>query len=442
MKITVIGTGYVGLVTGACLADAGNTVVCFDIDADKIENLKKGILPIYEPGLDQIVSRCANRGAIQFTTDIDYAASHGNIQIIAVGTPQQDNGSANLDYVFSAVKNIAESIDKNTIFVIKSTVPVGTGEKVKQLIHAVLETRRKNFDVSVISNPEFLREGDAIRDFKNPDRVILGGCDGWAMNLIHSLYEPFTDSSRPILHMDLQSSELSKYAANAMLATRISFMNELANMCEYIGADIESVRVGIGYDQRIGPHFLKAGIGYGGSCFPKDVKALIFAAKNDHKINLDLLNAVEKVNDHQKSILSKKVYAYFDRNIEGKFFGIWGLSFKPDTDDMREAPSLSVIKNLLHSGAMLRVYDPVAIDEAKKCLGDYLSQIVFCSSALEAATNVEALLLTTEWAEFKNFSLSELAKVMRNKIVFDGRNLWTREQMKSEGFLYYSIGRP
>lgn len=442
MNITIIGTGYVGLVTGACFADAGNCVVCVDLDNEKVEKLNSGLIPIHEPSLDIIIDRCLKRKTISFTTDLKSAIDHGDILVLAVGTPSSDDGSADLTFILNAAASIGDHINKKSIIITKSTVPVGTGDRIKSIINKKIIDRKLSVDFSVVSNPEFLREGDAIRDFKNPDRVVVGTGEKWAFLSLRKLYSPFISADRPILEMDLRSAELSKYAANAMLATRISFMNELSNLSKGLGANIELVRNSIGYDHRIGPQFLKPGCGYGGSCFPKDVKALIHAAAHDVHIDMKILQSVEDTNNSQKKLIPIEVNKYFNGQLSGKKIGVWGLSFKPDTDDIREAPSLTIIESLHDSGAIITAYDPVASLEAKSYLENNGVFINYSKSAEEAIVGVDALILTTEWSEFKLFGIDNLSKKLKGKVIFDGRNLWDLEEMYNAEVNYFSIGRP
>lgn len=442
MKVTVVGSGYVGLVTGACLADAGNEVVCLDVDKHKVAELNAGRVPIHEPTLDTLIERSFRRGLIKFTTDVDMAVQHGDIQLIAVGTPPDEDGSADLAYVLKAAENIGSRMQRRTVIITKSTVPVGTGDKVRATVQAALEKRGAKLEFAVVSNPEFLREGDAIRDFKQPDRVVIGTNEPWAMTLVGKLYEPFVSSERPIIEMDLRSAELAKYAANSMLATRISFMNELANLAEDLGADIEAVRIAIGADPRIGPQFLRPGCGYGGSCFPKDVSALIHTARKDAGRTLEILGAVERINEKQKSVLVDKIVRHFGSNIKGRRFAVWGLAFKPDTDDMREAPAVSVIEGLLERGAKVTAFDPVAMVEACRRLGTDRAGLGYADSAIAALADADALVLVTEWSEFRLVPAADIAANLRRPVVFDGRNIWNPKEMADAGVEYFPIGRP
>ena len=440
MKITVVGTGYVGLVTGACLAEMGNHVVCLDLDESKINRLNKGEIPIYEPGLGEIVKRNADAGRLQFTTDISWSVHHGTLQFIAVGTPPGEDGSADLQYVIAAARNIGREMSDFKLIIDKSTVPVGTADRVSDAVAAELEKRGVKLEYSVASNPEFLKEGAAVADFMSPDRIVVGTNDEKAEFLLRALYQPFVRNRDRILVMDRRSAEMTKYAANAMLATRISFMNELSRLAEKLGVDIELVRHGIGSDPRIGSYFLYPGCGYGGSCFPKDVKALSRTAQ-ESGLNLRLLEAVEQVNDEQKHVLVHKIVAKYGENLSGKTFAIWGLAFKPNTDDVREAPSFVVIEELLKRGATVKAFDPVAIAESKKHL-PASDRLYFASSTMDAATGVDALIIVTEWKEFRTPDFDELKKIMAAPVIFDGRNLYDPKFIASQGFWYHPIGRP
>ncbi len=439
MKVTVVGTGYVGLVTGACLSEMGNHVVCLDLDADKIRTLRGGELPIYEPGLQEIVQRNAAAGRLEFTTDVEHAVAHGTIQFIAVGTPPDEDGSADLQYVLAAARNIGKTMTDFKVVVDKSTVPVGTADKVKAAVQEELDRRGVKLDFAVVSNPEFLKEGAAVADFMRPDRVVVGAEDERAILLMRALYAPFIRNHDRMMVMDIRSAEFTKYAANAMLATRISFMNELALVAEKLGADIELVRQGIGSDPRIGYHFLYAGCGYGGSCFPKDVKALIRTAEEVGQ-PLRLLEAVEAVNDRQKQVLVGKIVDCYGENLSGKTFAVWGLAFKPNTDDMREAPSRVLIAELARRGAKIQAYDPVAVDEAKRVLG-HVERLSFAESARAALEGVDALVIVTEWKEFRTPDFEAMRDSLRDKRIFDGRNLYEPKLMKTLGFDYRGIGR-
>ena len=440
MKITVVGTGYVGLVSGACLAEMGNDVLCLDLDPEKIRILKEGGIPIHEPGLDQVVARNVAAGRLHFTTDVQEAVQFGTIQFIAVGTPPDEDGSADLQYVLSAAKAIGRHMTDYKVIVDKSTVPVGTADKVKAAVRAELDARGENIPYSVVSNPEFLKEGAAVDDFMRPDRIVVGAEDDQAIFLMKALYAPFQRNHEKLLIMDLRSAELTKYAANAMLATRISFMNELALLAETLGADIELVRHGIGSDPRIGYHFLYAGCGYGGSCFPKDVKALIkTGADSGH--NLRVLNAVEDANDAQKLVLVDKVVERFGEDLSGKHFAVWGLAFKPNTDDMREAPSRVIIAELFRRGATVTAYDPVAMPEARRVFGED-ARLVYAERPMQALDDADALLIVTEWKEFRSPDFDAIKTKLKSAIIFDGRNIFDPALPRKAGLTYLSIGRP
>jgi UDPglucose 6-dehydrogenase len=439
MKISIIGSGYVGLVTGACLAELGNQVMCMDVDENKIQRLKKGELPIYEPGLKEIVLRCMSDGRLVFTSDPVESAKFGDIQFIAVGTPPDEDGSADMQYVLAAAKNIGQNIIKYTVVVDKSTVPVGTAEKVKAVIDQSLLSRNESIAFSVVSNPEFLKEGVAIADFQKPDRIVIGSDDAKATELMHELYAPLLRNHDRMLVMDVKSAELTKYAANAMLATRISFMNELALLAEKLGADIEHVRKGIGSDIRIGYHFLYAGCGYGGSCFPKDVKALQQTAI-EHGQPLKVLSAVEEANEAQKYVLPARIKARFGADLTGKHFAIWGLAFKPNTDDVREATALVVIQELLDAGATVCAYDPVATEHVKIIFGQQNS-ISYAKTANDALLNADALIIVTEWKIFQAPDFDHIRRSLKTPVIFDGRNIFTPAVVRAEGFEYYPIGR-
>ena len=436
MKIAVVGTGYVGLVTGTCFAEVGINVVCVDIDVKKIENLKQGILPIYEPGLEEMVFKNVEKGRLKFSTDITESIQDADVAFIAVGTPPGEDGSADLKYVLAVATQIGANMNSYGVVVTKSTVPVGTALKVKNAVQQALDKRSVNIAFDVASNPEFLKEGAAIDDFLKPDRIVIGVESEKAEDIMRKLYKPFVLNGHPIIFMDVPSAEMTKYAANSMLATKISFMNDIANLCEIMGADVNMVRKGIGSDARIGNKFIYPGIGYGGSCFPKDVKALIkTAAENGY--NMQILEAVENVNNAQKSILFNKLTAHFGINLSGKIFAIWGLSFKPKTDDMREAPSLVIIEKLLKAGASVIAYDPVAMHEAKRILGDTIS---YCTDMYDTLNNTDALLIVTEWPEFRVPNYTEVDKRLNAKIIFDGRNIFDASDMKKMGYAYYCIG--
>jgi len=440
MKITVFGSGYVGLVTGACLADVGNHVICMDIDADKVAKLQQGVIPIFEPGLDAMVKENQAAGRLKFTTDVKEAVAHGVFQFIAVGTPPDEDGSADLRYVLAVAESIAEHMTEYRVVIDKSTVPVGTADRVKAKIADVLARRGEQIEFDVVSNPEFLKEGAALNDFMRPDRIIIGADNPRTAELLKAMYAPFNRSHERIITMDVRSAELTKYAANAMLATKISFMNELANLAEYLGADIEQVRQGIGSDSRIGYSFIYPGCGYGGSCFPKDVKALERTAK-EQGYHAELLNAVENVNNRQKNRLFDKISAHYQGKLEGKVIALWGLAFKPDTDDMREAPSRVVIDGLCRAGATVRAYDPEALDEAQRIYGDHPG-LQLCTSPVAALDQADALVIVTEWKEFRSPDFDELRRALRDKVIFDGRNMYEPAFVRRSGLTYYAIGRP
>lgn len=439
MKITIIGSGYVGLVSGTCLAEVGNHVMCCDVDKQKIATLNAGEVPIFEPGLKELIAKNVAAGRLFFTDDLNQAISFGTAQFIAVGTPPDEDGSADLSYVLSAAQSIGKCMNDYKIIVDKSTVPVGTAQKVKQTIGEELKKRGASIPFGVVSNPEFLKEGAAIDDFMRPDRIIIGSDDEHALNLMRQIYAPFQRNHERIIATDLQSAELIKYASNAMLATRISFMNELANLAEKLGADIELVRRGMGADPRIGYHFLYPGCGYGGSCFPKDVKALIHTAKNVG-IDLEVLSAVELANAKQKHVLTQKIIQRFGENLNGKNFALWGLAFKPNTDDMREAPSRVLIEDLLEKGANISVYDPVAMREARRVFGEN-PRIIYALNPMDAAQNKEALVIVTEWKEFRSPDFEVLKTTLKNPVIFDGRNLYDPACLRNAGFEYFAIGR-
>lgn len=439
MKITVIGTGYVGLVSGTCLADVGNDVLCLDLDAAKIRTLNDGGIPIYEPGLEAMVRKNAAAGHLRFTTDIEAAVAHGTLQFIAVGTPPDEDGSADLQYVVAAARNIGRHMTGYKVVVDKSTVPVGTADKVRAAIGEELARRGATVDFSVVSNPEFLKEGAAVEDFMKPDRIVVGADDARAVELMRELYAPFQRNHERLIVMDVRSAELTKYAANAMLATRISFMNELANLAEKLGADIEWVRKGIGSDPRIGFHFLYPGVGYGGSCFPKDVQALIRTAHEAGQ-DLQVLQAVEAANEAQKGVLAAKIAQRLGADLTGRTLALWGLAFKPNTDDMREAPSLVLIADLLARGASIRAYDPVAAHEAKRILGDN-PRIVYAKSPMDALDGADALAIVTEWKEFRSPDFDAIRTALKMPVIFDGRNLYDPATPRKAGLDYFPIGR-
>ena len=436
MKIAIVGSGYVGLVTGTCFAEVGIDVVCVDIDKKKIENLKNGIIPIYEPGLEEMVHRNMKKGRLQFTTSIAEALADCEVLFSAVGTPPGEDGSADLQYVLSVARDCGKNMKNYLLVVTKSTVPVGTALKVKAAIQQELDKRGVTIPFDVASNPEFLKEGAAIDDFLKPDRIVVGLDSPRAEDLMKSLYKPFTLNGHPVIFMDITSAEMTKYAANSMLATKISFMNDIANLCEIVGADINMVRKGIGSDSRIGNKFIYPGIGYGGSCFPKDVKALISTAE-EYKYELKVLKAVEAVNYDQKLVLFNKVMKYFNGDIKGKTIALWGLSFKPQTDDMREAPSLVIIQKLLEAGAKVKAYDPVAMKEASHTLGE---SITYAKEQYEALIDADCLLLVTEWPEFKFPNFKIMRKLLNQPVIFDGRNIYEAAEMKRNEFTYFCIG--
>lgn len=437
MKITVIGTGYVGLVSGTCFAETGIDVVCVDIDNQKIEQLNNGQIPIYEPGLEDIYKRNVEKGRLSFSTDLKSSLVDSEAVFIAVGTPPDEDGSADLKYVIGVASEIGAYMQQYMVVITKSTVPVGTSRKVKKAVQEQLDERNVDFTFDVASNPEFLKEGNAVGDFLKPDRIVVGVESAKAEKVMRRLYKPFLLNGHPILFMDILSSEMTKYTANAMLATKISFMNDVANLCEIVGADVNAVRKGIGSDTRIGNKFIYPGTGYGGSCFPKDVQALIRTA-DENGYSLDILKAVEDVNYRQKSVLFRKVKTHFKGNLKGKKIAIWGLAFKPKTDDMREAPSLVIIDHLLKEGVEIVAYDPVAQNEAKRILGDKIS---FAKDEYEACIDADALIVVTEWSEFRIPNFKVLEKLLKSKTIFDGRNIYDPEEMDELGYTYYSIGR-
>ncbi|HUP96377.1 MAG TPA: UDP-glucose/GDP-mannose dehydrogenase family protein [Usitatibacter sp.] len=440
MKVSIIGTGYVGLVTGACLADVGNHVLCLDVDERKIARLKGGDIPIYEPGLKEIVRANVASGRLAFTTDPAEGARYAKVQMIAVGTPPGEDGSADLQYVLAAARSIAKHMDGPRVIVDKSTVPVGTADKVGAAVKQSLKERGATFPFAMVSNPEFLKEGAAVEDFMRPDRIVIGAEDADAIATMRELYGPFQRNHERLQVMDIRSAELTKYAANAMLATRISFMNELALLAEKLGADIEHVRTGIGSDPRIGYHFLYPGVGYGGSCFPKDVTALLRTAK-ENGLDLKVVGAVDAANERQKGVLADKVERRFGKDLKGKRFALWGLAFKPNTDDMREAPSRVVIKALTDRGATIAAYDPVAMEEARHIYkGD--DRVCFAADAMGAAKGADALVIMTEWKAFRSPDFDELKRTLKSPVIFDGRNLYEPAVVHSHGIEYYAIGRP
>jgi len=432
MKIAVIGTGYVGLVTGTCLAETGNEVVCVDIDAEKVAKMRQGVVPIYEPHLDILFERNIKANRLSFTTSLDEGLEHGDIIFLALPTPEDEDGSADLSYVLNVSEEIGKKIKEYRVIVDKSTVPVGTAEKVQAVI-----AQNASCDFDVVSNPEFLREGFAVDDFLKPERIVVGSSSDRATEMMRKLYAPFVRSGNPIIIMDEKSAELTKYAANSFLATKITFMNEIANYCEKVGADVDKVRVGMGTDSRIGKRFLFPGIGYGGSCFPKDVKALHKAGK-DEEYHFQILDAVIEVNSKQKTILIPKIEAHFNGDLSGKTIAIWGLAFKPETDDIREAPAIDVMNELLDRGAKLQVFDPEAMPNIEKKFGD---RLVYAKSMYEALENVDALVICTEWSIFRTPNYGKLKQLLNQPVIFDGRNLYNVSDMEAEGFSYFSIGR-
>ena len=425
MNIAIVGTGYVGLVSGTCFAEMGVNVTCVDIDEEKVDKLRRGVIPIYEPGLDEMVRRNVDAGRLRFTTDLTEVLDDVEVVFSAVGTPPDEDGSADLKYVLAVAETFGRNVNKYTILVTKSTVPVGTAEKVKHRVRAELDKRGVDVEFDVASNPEFLKEGAAIKDFMTPDRVVVGTESEQAKKVMSRLYKPFMLSGERMIFTDIPSAEMIKYAANSMLATRISFMNDIANLCELVGADVNMVRKGIGSDSRIGKKFLYPGCGYGGSCFPKDVKALI-------------KTAVEEVNEKQKEILYRKLMRHFENDLEGKTIAMWGLAFKPETDDMREATALVLIDKLKEAGAIVKVYDPIAMNECRRRLGE--DAVVYCNDMYEAAVDADALLLVTEWNQFRMPSLSVLARTMKQRVIVDGRNIYDSDYLKDNGFTYYKIG--
>jgi len=437
MKIAIVGTGYVGLVTGACFAEMGLNVVCVDIDKRKIEKLKNGVMPIFEPGIEVLVNKNAEEGRLSFTSDLVDILDDVSVIFSAVGTPPGEDGSADLKYVLEVARSVGRNMKGYKLLVTKSTVPVGTAPKVRETIQKELNIRGLDIQFDVASNPEFLKEGAAIKDFMSPDRVVVGVESERAKQLMERLYKPFVLNGFPIIFMDIASAEMTKYAANAMLATRISFMNEIAALCEATGANVDSVRKGIGSDKRIGTSFLYAGAGYGGSCFPKDVKALITTAK-EFGFEMKIVGAVEKVNEHQKGIVFRKLNEAFKNDLKGKTIAIWGLTFKPDTDDIRDAPSLVVIEKLLNAGANVRVFDPVSMEEIEQKLG---KKVMYCKTPYDTAQDADAVALVTEWKQFRLINWVKIKQLMNGNVVVDGRNIYDPAELKSEGFNYYSIGK-
>lgn len=437
MNIAIVGTGYVGLVTGTCFAEMGVNVTCVDIDERKIQKLKEGIMPIYEPGLEDLVTRNVKAERLHFTTDLTTCLNDVEIIFSAVGTPPDEDGSADLRYVLDVARTVGRNIQKHVVLVTKSTVPVGTAKKVRATIQEELDKRGVNIEFDVASNPEFLKEGAAIKDFMNPDRVVVGVESERARKLMEKLYKPFTLNGYPILIMDVPSAEMTKYAANAMLATRISFMNDIANLCERVGANVDNVRKGMGTDSRIGSRFLYAGCGYGGSCFPKDVKALVHTGQ-ENGYHMQVIEAVEAVNEKQKYIVFDKLQTAFHDNLQGKTIALWGLAFKPETDDMREAPALIVIQELLKAGATVKVFDPIAMEECKRRIGDV---VTYCKDMYEAVIDADALALLTEWKQFRLPSWAIIHRAMKNHVIVDGRNIYDGEELKELGFTYSRIGQ-
>lgn len=433
MRISVIGSGYVGLVAGTCFADSGNDVICVDIDQRKIDMLKRGEIPIYEPGLEELVTKNVKDNRLTFSTDLKASVAHSQVVFIAVGTPEGESGEADLQYVLTAAKEIGRAMTGYTVIVDKSTVPVGTADKVRAAIAG--ETKHP-FDV--VSNPEFLKEGAALDDFFKPDRVVIGAETEKARNVMGELYAPFVRTEHPIIYMDTRSAELTKYASNSMLATRISFMNDIASLCDKVGADVDAVRKGMGADKRIGYPFLFPGVGYGGSCFPKDVKALITTAR-EYGLEFDLLRAVERTNEKQKKLLVAKALKHFGGSVDGKTFAVWGLAFKPKTDDMREAPSIEIIEGLAAKGAKVKAFDPVATETAKRALKD---RCQYMEKPYDALEGVDALFVVTEWNDFRNVDFARMKSMMKQPVVFDGRNIYSPAKLRESGFTYYGIGRP
>lgn len=437
MRISIVGTGYVGLVSGTCLAESGITVTCVDIDESKIEKLKEGIIPIYEPGLSELVLENLDKDRLRFTTSLKDSIKDCDALFIAVGTPPDEDGSADLTYVLNVAREVGQHMTDYIVVLTKSTVPIGTSHKVKAAIQGELDKRGVDLPFDVASNPEFLKEGSAVKDFMEPDRIVVGTESERAEKVVERLYYPFVHKGFQLIKMDIPSAEMTKYAANAMLATRISFMNDIANLCEQVGADVDVVRKGIGSDPRIGAKFLFPGCGYGGSCFPKDVKALIkIGAKAGHE--MEVLKAVEDVNEQQKHIMSKKVAAYYQGDVKGKKFALWGLSFKPQTDDMREAPALVIIDDLVKAGAEIVAYDPIAMEESQRRIGD---KVKYAEDQYEALEGADALIVVTEWAEFNVPKFTYIERALKNKVIFDGRNIYDAKQMKEFGYDYISIGR-
>ena len=439
MRITIVGTGYVGLVTGACFAEMGNKVICVDQDITKVEGLKNGIIPIFEPGLKPMVIESFKKGVLSFTISLEDALAETDIVFIAVGTPQDEDGSADLTHVLNVANEIGQKMQQPIVVVDKSTVPVGTADKVRKTIQDVLDERKKNIEFDVVSNPEFLKEGSAIKDFMQPDRVVIGSENENTIKVLKELYRPFTINRERFIQMDIKSAEMTKYAANAFLATKISFMNEISNICERVGADVNMVRMGIGSDNRIGYKFIYPGCGYGGSCFPKDVKALGKTAE-DFGYKANILNAIEKVNAKQKEVLVQKITARFGNNLTEKCFAVWGLSFKPGTDDMRAAASLVIINGLIAKGATIKAYDPKAMDEAKEHYFKNQRKITYCKNKYDALDGTEALVLITEWKEFRSPDFERISSLLNQSVIFDGRNQYDKQMLKKYNYEYYQIG--
>jgi UDPglucose 6-dehydrogenase len=437
MRIGIVGSGYVGLVTGACFAESGVNVICVDVDNEKIKRLNKGLIPIYEPGLESLISRNVEKNRLRFTTNIREGVNGSEAIFIAVGTPPGEDGSPDLSHVLQVAREIGQVLSNHIVVVTKSTVPVGTAEKIRTTIREELKKRHADVRFDMASNPEFLKEGAAVEDFLRPERIVIGVDNDETGQIMQKLYMPFVLNNHPILFMDIASAELTKYAANAMLATRISFINEMANLCDILGADINHVRKGIGSDSRIGGKFLYPGTGYGGSCFPKDVKAILKTGL-DNGYELNVIGAVEKANEYQKNVIFKKIATHFDNNLKNRTFGIWGLSFKPKTDDIRESSSIYLIKKLLKEGAKIRAYDPAAINEAKQLLG---TSVTYTADPYKAVTGADAMVLMTEWSEFHLPDFQQMAVIMKKKVIFDGRNIYDPAELKRQGFVYYGIGR-
>ncbi len=439
MKITIFGSGYVGLVTGACFAEVGNEVLCVDVDERKVALLQRGEVPIHEPGLDEVIRRNSAGGRLRFTTDIAVGVAHGLFQFIAVGTPPDEDGSADLQHVRAVARVIGQHLDSYRVVVNKSTVPVGTADVVRETVAGVLAERGLELPFTVVSNPEFLKEGVAVADFMRPDRIIIGCDDERAARLLRTLYAPFNRNRDRLIEMDVRSAELTKYAANALLAAKISFMNEIANLAERLGADIEKVRIGIGADPRIGYHFIYPGAGYGGSCFPKDVKALEYTARSVH-YDAALLKAVEAVNQRQKTVLFAKMQRHFNNDLRGRTFAVWGLAFKPGTDDMREAPSRTLLEALWEAGATVQAYDPAAMNEARRLYGERVD-FRLCEQPLAALENADALVIMTEWSLFRSPDFAAIRQLLKQPVLFDGRNLYDPDELREAGLIYYAIGR-